>query len=94
MTAKTTTCVALFCNICGECLNPYGYDGEQHYDDLATAVATAVGARWIAHADGFAICDDSDKAHDAAIAELMPPEFDPICDGQAEIPFTENGANA
>lgn len=93
MTIKTVTCVELSCNVCGEHLDP-GDDGViGHYSTLAEAVSMATRADWIAHADGFAICDAEDEDHDAAINALMPPEFVPMCDGQTEIPFTENGAS-
>jgi anti-sigma B factor antagonist len=92
MTAKTSTCVALACNTCGEFLNADGEDGfQQHYDNLnlAEAVDVARSFGWIAHPDGFAICDTEDPEHSAAIRELMPPEPVPACDGQTEIPFPD-----
>lgn len=87
MPFKTVTCVALSCNTCDEDLDPFDNGTEAHYDDLATAVDVARQCGWIVHPDGFAICDYDDAEHTAAIAELMPPEFDPVCDGQTEIPF-------
>jgi hypothetical protein len=92
MAYKTVTCVALSCNACGEYFNYDGEGSEQHYESLTEAVVAARYAEWIAHPDGFALCDQNDQAHREALAELMPPEFVPVCDGQAEIPFTEAGA--
>jgi hypothetical protein len=94
VTTKTVACVELSCNVCGEHLDPNDDGVITHFTSLDEAVSTVVQSGWIAHRDGFAICDAEDPEHDAAIAELMPPEFDPVCDGQTEIPFTENGANA
>lgn len=89
MTAKTVTCVALACNTRGEFLDLSDDGGEQHFSDLAEAVASARTCDWIVWPDGFAVCNTEDPEHSAAIRELMPPEFDPVCDGQAEIPFTD-----
>jgi anti-sigma B factor antagonist len=91
MTAKTSTCVALSCNTCGEFLSPDD-DGEAHYADLPTAVDVARQYGWIVQADGFAICDTEDPEHSEAIRELMPPEFVPACDGQDEIPFVDTSS--
>lgn len=92
MTAKTSTCVALSCNTCGEYLSPDDDGGERHFADLAEATAFARDYGWIVHADGFAICDAEDPEHSGAMRELMPPEPMPVCDGQAELPLFENGA--
>jgi hypothetical protein len=94
MTFKTTTCVALSCNTCGEFLNPWDDDGERHFDSADDAIQAARDEGWIVWPDGFAVCPENDDVHRAAVAELMPPEFVPVCDGQAKIPFAENGAGS
>jgi hypothetical protein len=71
VTATTTTCIEIRCNICGYALDE-DEDGTVHFTSIAHAAGTYGTSgqldEWLILADGYAICPDSDEEHRAARA--------------------------
>lgn len=92
MPITSMTCFVVTCDVCKEQLaHDEGFPHYESVDALRYAVKNWF-PEWTLCADGFAICDLRNTEHTAAIDELVPLKPVPACDGQDEIPFTENGA--
>lgn len=76
MTAKTLTCIAITCDLCGD---PFTDESEgviPHFDTVQEARdfqdAWDEDYRWSIQDDGYAVCTGDDEAHERARAELAP----------------------
>jgi hypothetical protein len=88
MTATTSTCIEISCNICTWTLGEDG-DGIEHFPSVDYAIqarSSAAPGEWLIAPDGHAICPTEDEEHDkarAALAPLLPVGQIP---GQQPIP--------
>lgn len=90
MTAKTLTCIAIACDLCGETFTDEESGGIPHFDTIPEARdfqdAWDAEFRWTICDDGYAVCPADDEKHDAARADLAPKPPTVQVPGQQEIP--------
>lgn len=86
MSAKTTTCIQIACDICDELYDVEGEGFTQHFATIADAVKYVADDEWKITDSGYAICPADDDDHDQARAELEPAPPAEQIPGQQQIP--------
>jgi hypothetical protein len=91
MTATTSTCIEISCNLCTWTLGEDG-DGIEHFPTVEYAIqarSSTDPGNWLITPDGYAICPAEDEDHDQARTELAPRLPASQIPGQQPIPEAE-----
>jgi hypothetical protein len=83
--AITKPWIEIVCDICRRPVVDEDEGGHPLFESIRKARDSSATYGWLIGGDGYAICDDGDDGHKAALAALMPPEPAPVIDGQMSI---------